>query len=115
VLAYAIGCAYFDRVKATAICAGVLPFLRPDLAAAAGAVLADAMWRRPRREQVGAVMLAIAVAAPWLIWMRIDTGQWIAQTMRARQLFFADGCMPWSEKLWTVALAAGSCVGLRFR
>jgi hypothetical protein len=45
-----------------------------------------------------------------LLWTRIDTGTWITQTFRAKQLFHAEGCRPPLEK--AVMVFRGAAVGL---
>ena len=98
VLTFAVAAAYAGQTIAVACCVGLLPFLRPDLAPAAGLLLLYSLTRRPLSLQVRAVLLAVLIALPWLIWMRLDTGAWLPQTMRAKQLFFATGCWPWTTK-----------------
>jgi hypothetical protein len=39
------------------------------------------------------------MALPWFVWVRLDTGSWLPQTMRAKQLWFAEGCWPVATKL----------------
>jgi len=114
VLTFAIGCAYAERLVLVSICAGLLPFLRPDLAPAALLVLCAAAWGRPWRQQLSALGLALVVAAPWLLWMRVDTGSWLTQTIRAKQLFYAEGCLPWLKKTAVVAASFAACLGLLF-
>ena len=70
--------------------------------------LGYAIHGRSRAEQIGAVAVAVAVAAPWLLWTRLDTGAWVTQTARAKQLFLAEGCRPWIEKGVTVLRATGT-------
>jgi hypothetical protein len=98
VLTFVIAAAHAGRPIAVACCVGLLPFLRPDLAPAAGLALLYTLARRPRSLQVRAVLVALLAALPWLIWIRVDTGAWLPQTMRAKQLFFATGCWPWRTK-----------------
>jgi len=109
-LTFAIAAARAGRTVSVGFAAGVLPFLRPDLAPASAVVLLCAIRGRPRREQLTAVFAAVAAAAPWLLWTRIDTGAWITQTFRAKQLFHAEGCRPSIEKAAMVLRGAG--VGL---
>jgi hypothetical protein len=101
-LTFLIGAAYAGRLFPVACCAGLLPSLRPDLAPAAGLVMLYALAGRPRTQQVRAVLLALIVGVPWVIWTRWDTGEWLPQTMRAKQLFYAAGCLPWTTKAISV-------------
>ena len=109
-LTFAIAAARSGRTIVTALAAGLLPFLRPDLAPASVVVLLYAIRGRPRSEQLGAMAVAVAMAAPWLAWTRLDTGAWVTQTMRAKQFFYAEGCRPGSEKALIVFRA--TAVGL---
>ena len=109
-LTFAIAAARAGRTLSVAFAAGLLPFLRPDLAPASAVVLLYAIRGRPRQEQLTTVVAAVAAAAPWLLWTRIDTGTWITQTFRAKQLFHAEGCRPPVEKAVMVLRGAG--VGL---
>jgi len=98
ILTFAIASAHAGNIAGVTISAALLPFLRPDLAPASVLVLSYGIRGRSRRQQVLALALAGIVAAPWLIWTRIDTGSWITQTIRAKRLFFAEGCLPWLKK-----------------
>jgi len=48
----------------------------------------DAGWR----DRMTAVAIALAVSAPLVLWIRVDTGSWVPQTIQAKQLFFAQAC-----------------------
>src|SRR4030095_3341927 len=109
-LTFAIAAARAGRTVSVAVAAGLLPFLRPDLAPASLVVLLYAVRGRQRSEQLGAIAVAVAMAVPWLRWTRVDTGAWLTQTMRAKQLFYAEGCRVWTEKTLTVLRA--TAVGL---
>src|SRR5262245_56144115 len=113
-LTAAIACAHAGRAIPVSVCAGLLPFLRPDVTPAAGLVLVYAAWGRSRRQQLGMVAAAVVAAVPWLIWMRVDTGSWLTQTIRAKQLFYAQGCGPWTWKLAAVAGSTGSAIATLF-
>ena len=109
-LTFAIGNARAGRAMGVAFWTGLLPFLRPDLAPASAIVLAYAIRGRRRTEQLAMVALAAAVAAPWLVWTRIDTGAWVTETMRAKQLFYAEACRAPAEKAVTVLRATGAAL-----
>jgi hypothetical protein len=109
-LTFALAAARAGRTVAVALAAGLLPFLRPDLAPASLVVLIYAIRGRQRSEQLGAIAVAVAMALPRMLWTRLDTGAWVTQTVRAKQLFFAEGCRPWTEKTLTVLRA--TAVGL---
>jgi hypothetical protein len=76
----------------TAAGAALLPFLRPELLPASALLLLyasrDAAWR----DRLKAVAIALAVSAPLVLWIRVDTGAWVPQTIAAKQLFFAQAC-----------------------
>ena len=90
---------------ATAAGAGALPFLRPDLAPAAVLLLVYAGREHGWRQRLNAAALALATAVPLLLWIRVDTGAWIPQTMQAKQLFFAEMCGPFTAKSAVVLVA----------
>jgi hypothetical protein len=109
-LTFLIAAAHAGLLMPVACCAGLLPFLRPDLAPAAGLVMLHALAGRPRSQQARAVLLVLLAGLPWLVWIRLDTGQWLPQTMRAKQLFFATGCWPWTTKALSVFTQTASAL-----
>lgn len=95
----------------TALIAGLLPWTRPDLTPVAAVLVLAAAWDAvapapvspPARPAAWAkatapalttLLLAAATAAPFVVWLRVDTGAWWPQTMDAKRLFFAEGCRP---------------------
>jgi hypothetical protein len=102
-MVFAIASARDGRTIAVACAAGLLPALRPDLAPAGALLLLYSIRGRPRVEQARAIALAVALAAPFAIWVRLDTGAWLPDTMRAKQMFYAEGCLPWTPKAASVA------------
>ncbi len=93
-----------DRLR-LAVLAGLLPAIRPDLAPTAALALLYGMRSRSWGERARMVGIAGCVAAPWFLWVRLDTGAWLPQTMRAKQYWFAEGCQPAPER---VAMALGA-------
>jgi hypothetical protein len=92
-----------NRPLGVAAGAGVIPALRPDLAVVAGLILAASLWRLNWRARSMSIGMTIAVSLPFLIWLRMDTGAWIPQTMAAKAAFFAEACLPANVKLATGA------------
>jgi hypothetical protein len=97
------------RFGAPLLC-GLLPYVRPDLAALslpALGMLALARLRSSssRREALRgiAVDLAIAVAAalPWALWCRHDLGSVFPTTVAAKRCFFAESVLPAGIKFRT--------------
>jgi hypothetical protein len=84
--------------------AGLLPAIRPDLGPTAALVLGYALWNRTWSERARLVAIAAAAALPWFLWVRVDTGHWLPQTMRAKQFWFAEACWPFDRKLWTASV-----------
>ena len=88
---------------------GVLPFLRPELAAATPLLLLT-RWARLRR--AGALGrdrvlrdlgLCALGALPWAALELAQLGTLVPSTVRAKRLFFAEGCLPWRiRRDWTV-------------
>jgi len=77
--------------RASAVLAALIPWLRPDLAPIAAAGFAYAVWPHSWRTIGAAILCALAVGLPFAVWIRMDTGQWVPQTMRAKAFFFASG------------------------
>jgi hypothetical protein len=76
----------------TAAGAAMLPFLRPELLPASALLLLYALGDAGWRDRLKAVAIALAVSAPLVLWIRVDTGAWVPQTIQAKQLFFAQAC-----------------------
>jgi hypothetical protein len=89
------------QTTAVACIAGLLPAIRPDLGPTAALVLCCALWDRSWAERLRMASIAAAVALPWFLWVRTDTGEWLPQTMRAKQLWFAEACWPLAKKVWS--------------
>lgn len=89
--------------RVAAVLCGVAPFLRPELVALSGLVLAAFFFQehkrggnmqRALRESAPLWGLTLLAALPWLIWYGVSTGSVIPQTIAAKRFFFADGCAP---------------------
>jgi hypothetical protein len=114
------------RPLLAAAAAGIVPALRPDLTPVAAALAVAAAWQEGRRGWRVAA-LASAVALPFYVWIRVDTGAWWPATMDAKRLFFAEGCLSAEVKAWTALrhlldwaavtapIAAGVLVAMRER
>jgi hypothetical protein len=82
-----------------ALC-GLLPFLRPELAALSVLLMGYQIWRRwradrsvPRVLRAAALDVGVAAAAalPWVIWYWVSTGLPYPCTIEAKRRFFAEG------------------------
>ncbi len=102
ILALAVANTVWSRRGAALLC-GVAPFLRPELVALSGFVLAAIFVQDcKRRGKVAQVVrdsallwvLTVLAALPWLLWYGVSTGSLIPQTIAAKRFFFADGCAP---------------------
>ncbi len=114
------------RPLLAAAAAGIVPALRPDLTPVAAALAVAAAWQEGRSGWRVAA-LASAVALPFYVWIRVDTGAWWPATMDAKRLFFAEGCLSAEVKArtalrhlldWaavTAPIAAGALVAMRER
>ncbi|HUT75269.1 MAG TPA: hypothetical protein VM221_10620 [Armatimonadota bacterium] len=97
------------------VACGVLPFLRPELVVVSGLLLvlhARREWRAapatadPVRPVVIAILLAVAAAAPWVLWYWVTTGAPYASTIGAKRAFFAEAYAPTDLKLYEAVLPA---------
>jgi hypothetical protein len=70
----------------------LLPFLRPELLPASALLLLYVSRGTEWRDRVKAIGVVTATAGPILLWIRVDTGAWLPQTIQAKQLFFAQAC-----------------------
>lgn len=97
--------------RALPILCGLLPFLRPELAALSGLLMAHQGWRRwsGGGNWLGALALDLAlcaaVAAPWMAWTLIDSGAISPATSAAKRAFFAEAGFSTPERLAVVTLA----------
>lgn len=96
-----------------------LPFIRPELSALTGLLLARRCWnhfRQGRREwYLRDLAIAGAFAAPWLVFTFASTGGFVPATAGAKRAFFAEGCLPAAIKLAWVETAVrdfGRSVGI---
>lgn len=90
-----------------AILCGVLPWLRPELAAWSGIVLALWLWDNRLQGQLKknglrAALLFLCGTAPFLIICYFNTGHPIPQTVSAKQFFFSEDCAPSTWKTGVV-------------
>ncbi len=88
---------------------GLLPFLRPELAAFSGLTVAQAglaafraredrtVWRTFAR----GLAFVVLGAAPWMLLYWRTTGLPFPNTVQAKRLFFAEGCAPFAVKWGT--------------
>jgi len=96
---------------------GQLPFLRPELAAAA-ALLLTARWFvyfKDSGSPIGALkavgvdgLVALAGALPWIAMYLVVTGSPYPLTANAKKAFFAEGAAAWAIKLKWAGLAVKS-------
>ncbi len=82
---------------------GVLPFLRPELAALSVLLLALPAWRAwvSTRKPLEALLvlakcsgIALATAAPWVLWQFASTGSVVPATIAAKRYYFAEANLP---------------------
>lgn len=85
-----------------ALAAGLLPWLRPDLALVAIAVWSWTLWQQPERWRP-LVVLPLLIAVPVALWVWMDTGAIIPNTISAKRAFFAEHCLPLVSQIGRVA------------
>lgn len=104
------------RGRALPVLCGLLPFVRPELAALAGLLMADRLWQRRSAaaglRSAAAPMAADAAfcAAPFLVLAIVQYvlgGALIPETATAKHYFFAEGDLPWFVNPMAVAIAFG--------
>jgi hypothetical protein len=104
-LTFLISEAIRQNVSATFAAAAVLPFVRPDLVPAAGALVLYAGRGIEWRQKARAATIALLVGGSLFLWVRLDTGAWAPQTLQAKQVFFAEWCQPVGLKATAVYTA----------
>lgn len=89
---------------------GLMPFLRPELAALSAVLMLRQVGLRAREgdyaRAVRDVVLAGIVALPFLAWTWMSLGSLVPTTAKAKELFFPGQGAPWRTK------AAGLLLGL---
>jgi len=107
-LTLAISEAIRQNLMMAVAAATLLPFLRPDMIPAAAVTLLFAARDTEWRTQLRAGALALLISGPILLWLRLDTGAWIPQTMQAKTFFFAESCQPLRLKAMAVYVAVSA-------
>jgi hypothetical protein len=92
------------RADWIALGCGLLPWVRPDLALMSVSLWLWSAWRlRPALRRY--IALTLLTAVPWPVWLFLNTGSLIPDTINAKRLFFAQSCWPLARKF---AFAAGA-------
>lgn len=103
IVVWSLALALEPRGRALPILLGLLPFVRPELAIFSITLGLERAWQRRRAGEINLLFadaaLAGLAAAPWLLWMLIDTGSILPQTISAKRYFFADDSEPLLSKL----------------
>lgn len=105
-----------------AVVSGTAPFIRPELAVIAAALVAYQVWQMPSRTRTLAIVGA-ASAAPWLLLLWAQTGAVVPATLAAKRDWYAEGCWPASRRLeilgqglggwlWSMPVLSAGLVGL---
>lgn len=89
---------------------GLMPFVRPELGLLAAVLGIDRAWMRWRTGEIRGLLqdalIVALVAAPWLVWIYVETGAFLPQTMNAKRYFFAEEAQDLSAKLSFVLMCA---------
>ena len=84
-----------DR-KRLPVLAGIAPFVRPEFALFSALLLGRQLYLS---RDIRPLLVAAVVAAPWAVWMVIETGQPLPSTIGAKLAFFREYAMTWPAKL----------------
>jgi hypothetical protein len=103
-----IAAAATGRLLAVALLAGCAASLRPDLVPAACLLFVWTAWGQPWSSWLRAAVVAGAMALPWPLWSYVQTGHFLPQTIDAKSMFFAEGCLPGSARMQIVGSGVGS-------
>ncbi|MBK4736906.1 hypothetical protein [Noviherbaspirillum pedocola] len=92
--------------KLAALC-GILPFLRPELAALSMLLVGRQEWMRSKSSRAMRsialdFVIAALIAFPWFLWTRFNTGHLFPETMSAKAMFFAESGLPAAAKFATM-------------
>ena len=112
-LAMALVLAFLNLLGATSVRSGLITALlvglslhvRTELLALALPVLALRLWDLRRARALGLpvpllmVLISILAATPLLLLVHAQMGSWLPQTWRAKELFYAETCVPLSARL----------------
>lgn len=71
--------------------AGLSPFVRPEIAILGATLLMRQLWMFSGLDRLRVLALTVAVAAPFVAWSFIETGQVLPGTMAAKLAFFREG------------------------
>jgi hypothetical protein len=93
--------------------AGLMPWIRPELAAVSGAIVGMQLFRqwRARDRQPPRYLWTLGIAAmcfvPIALWYWVETGAPFPSTIRAKAAYFAQSCYTTEEKLRTMSKVGG--------
>jgi len=91
---------------------GLLPFIRPELAALSMLVMLRASWSMRRRDWPRTLAIAVAWmaagAAPVILFLLANHAAVLPNTVSAKAFFFAEGCLPMHDRLARVRQFGGA-------
>lgn len=105
-VAWMLATARGNRPTLLALLSGTAPFVRPELAVLAAALLAHEAWKQPRHS-VRFVVLAAVAATPWLWLLWSQTGSIVPTTLAAKENWYAEACWLVGRRLSVVGSGLG--------
>lgn len=101
------------------VACGLLPFLRPELAAVSGLLMllrvGSLLRARDQRGALRAIGYCVLAALPWMLLYLVSTGLPYPNTVAAKRAFFAEGCGPSEarfESVKNIFIAFKDSIGL---
>ncbi|WP_147306469.1 hypothetical protein [Methylovirgula sp. 4M-Z18] len=95
---------------------GTLPFIRPELAALSGLLMVRQIYLRYLAGDLFSIivvdlLIAAAAVIPWLLWLKIDTGSFVTNTIQAKSAFFAGPRPDDGNPVLIAAIGLASALG----
>jgi hypothetical protein len=90
-------CARRNWVVGLGVCCGTLPFVRPETAVLAAAILGNRVLLTRRLERP-LIIAALAAPLPWLVLLFVTTGGIVQTSLAAKRDWYAETCWTWGHR-----------------